>query len=265
MLLSAQTFLVTRGLDFVVSIVAAIAVYLLGRWAIRGIRSLVRSGLERERFDPTLAKYLDQTTGVVLTIVLVVLVLGVLGVQTSSLAGILAAAGVAVGVAWAGLLSNIAAGFFIVSLRPFKRGDAVQIAGVIGEVEQIGLFGTQLLAPDGTKAIIGNAKVLGEIVHNFSTGPHRRIDARVQLPWASDPGPFYAALRDRLASEEKVLKTPPPIVETIEHTGAGPVATVRPFCHPADYGEVLFLTNRIIAEEIQRARLAAPTVTPGVK
>jgi small conductance mechanosensitive channel len=264
MLQTAKNFLVTRGVDFVLSVAAAIVVYLVGRWAIRGVRALARRGLEREHFDPTLAKYLDQTIGVVLTILLVVVALGVLGVQTSSLAGMLAAAGVAIGVAWAGLLSNIAAGFFIVSLRPFKRGDSVQIAGVTGEVEQIGLFGTVVLTGDGTKAIIGNAKVLGDTVHNFSTCPHRRVDARAQLPWASDPRVFYDALRTRFAAEEKILKTPPPIVETIDHNAAGPVAAIRPFCLPADYGDVVFVANRIIAEEISKAGLVAPSAA-GIK
>ena len=164
MLETARNFLVTRGVDFGLSVLAAIALYVLGRWAIRGIRAIARRMLERENFDPTLARYLDQTIGVVLTVLLVVLMLGAVGVQTSSLAGILAAAGVAVGVAWAGLLANIAAGFFIVALRPFKRGDSVLIATVAGEVDRIGLFGTVLNAADGTRIIIGNAKILGDVV-----------------------------------------------------------------------------------------------------
>jgi small conductance mechanosensitive channel len=237
----------------------------VGRWVIWGLRGVVRRGLEHRKLDPTLSRYIDQSLGVLLTILLVVTALGVLGVQTNSLAGLLAAAGVAVGVAWSGLLSNIAAGLFMVSLRPFKKGDTVQIAGVLGDVELLGLFGTTLLTPDGTKVVVGNARALGDNIHNLSGGPHRRIDARAQLPWACDTNAFYAALRNRLAQEPTVLKSPPPVVETIEHNATGPLAAIRPCSLPSDYGDVFFLTHRIVAEEIVKAGITAPNPNPQVK
>ena len=258
MIETAKNFLVTKGVDFVVQVIAAIALYILGRWVIWGLRGVVRRALEHRKLDPTLSKYIDQTLGVVLTILLVVLALGVIGIQTTSLAGLLAAAGVAFGIAWSGLLSNVAAGVFMVSLRPFKKGDTVQIAGVLGEVELIGLFGTTLLTPDGIKVVVGNARALGDNIHNFTGGPHRRVDARAQLPWACDTQAFYDILRQRFAQEPKVLKSPVPVVETIEHNAAGPVAAIRPCCLPGDYGEVFYLTHRIVAEEILKAGVAAP-------
>jgi small conductance mechanosensitive channel len=265
MMETARNFLVTRGVDFVLQVLAAIALYLIGRWVIRGTRGFVRRALEHRQLDPTLSKYIDQTLSVVLTLVLVLAALGVLGVQTNSLAGLLAAAGVAVGVAWSGLLSNIAAGVFMVSLRPFKKGDTVQIGGVLGDVEQIGLFGTSLLAPDGTKVIVGNARALNDNIHNLSAGPHRRIDARAQLPWACDPAAFYDAVRNRLAQEPKVLKSPAPVIETVDHNAAGPVAAIRPHCAPVDYGDVFFLTQRIVAEEIVKAGFVPPNPNAGLK
>ncbi len=265
MMETAKNFLVTKGLDFLVQVMAAIALYVIGRWVIWGVRGFVRRALEHKKLDATLAKYIDQTLGAVLTILLVFAALGVLGIQTNSLAGLLAAAGVAVGVAWSGLLSNVAAGVFVVSLRPFKKGDTVQIGGVLGDVDQIGLFGTSLLAPDGTKVIVGNARALNDNIHNLSGGPHRRVDVRAQLPWACDPSVFYGAIQARFAQEPKILKSPPPIVETTEHNAAGPVAAIRPYCIPADYAEVFFLTNRIVAEEILSAGLAAPHPAASIK
>ena len=259
MMETAKNFLVTRGVDFLVQLLAAVALYVVGRWVIRLARGMVRRALEHRQLDPTLAKYIDQTLGVVFTILLVIAALGVMGVQTNTLAGLLAAAGVAVGVAWSGLLSNIAAGLFMVSLRPFKKGDTVQIGGILGDVELIGFFGTSLLAPDGTKVIVGNAKALADNIHNFSGVPHRRVEARAQLPWACDPGAFYEAIRKRLAQEPKVLADPPPLVETLDNNAAGPVAVIRPYCVPADYGEVFFFTNRIVAEEIAKRGLQPPS------
>ena len=95
--------------------------------------------------------------------------------------------------------------------------------------------------------------------------PHRRIDARVQLPWGCDTSAFYDRLRKRLAQEPKVLALPAPIVETLDNNAEGPVAVIRPFCIPADYGEVFFLTNRIVTEELAKAGFAAPNPSPLVK
>ena len=253
-----KAFLVTRGVDFAVQIAAAIALYVIGRWVIWAVRGVVRRALAHEKFDATLSKYLEQTLGVVLTIVLILAVLGVLGVQTTSLAGLLAAAGVAVGVAWSGLLSNFAAGIIVVGLRPFKKGDTVQIGGVVGEVLEIGLFGTSLLGGDGARVMIGNSRVFSENIHNLSAGPHRRIEARAQLPWAADSAAFYAAVRARLAQEPGILPAPPLVVETFEHNASGPVAIVRAFCAPQDYGDVYFVTQRILGEELVKAGFTAP-------
>lgn len=265
MMETAKNFLVTRGVDFLIQLLAAIAFYVVGRWVIRGARAFVRRALEHRRLDPTLARYVDQTLGVVLTILLVIAALGVAGVQTNTLAGLLAAAGVAIGVAWSGLLSNIAAGLFMVALRPFKKGDTVQIGGIVGDVELIGFFGTSLLAPDGTKVMVGNAKALADNIHNLSAVPHRRIEARAQLPWGCDVSAFHENVRKRLAQEPKILALPAPIVETFDNNAAGPLSVIRPFCVPADYAEVFFITNRIVAEEIAKAGLGPPSPTALLK
>ncbi|MEO5763181.1 MAG: mechanosensitive ion channel domain-containing protein [Vicinamibacteria bacterium] len=256
-----KNFLVTRGVDFIVQLMAAIALYVLGRWVIWALRGMVRRALAHEKFDPTVSKYLEQTVSVVLMIVLALAVLGALGVQTTSLAGLLAAAGVAIGIAWSGLLANFAAGIIVVTLRPFKKGDTVQLGGVVGEVLEIGLFGTLLAAGDGARVIVGNSRAFSDNIHNLSTGAHRRVEAHAQLPWAADPAAFYAAMLARLAEEPKVLKMPATVAETLEHNATGPVAIIRAHCLPTDYGEVFFLTQRVIGEEIVKAGFGSPNPT----
>ncbi len=251
-------FMVPRGLDLLVQALSALLLFIVGRWVIWAVRGTVRRGLAHRKLDVTLARYIDQSLGVLLTLLLVVAALGVLGVQTNSMAGLLAAAGLAIGVAWSGLLSNIAAGIFMVILRPFKKDDTVRIGGALGSVEEIGLFVTKLLAPDGSKVIVGNTRAFSDNIENLSAGPYRRYETKAQLPWAYDPGAFYQGLRARLGSEVKILKDPAPVVETIEHSPIGPVAVVRSFCHPPDYLEVLFLTQRILGEEIRKAGIPAP-------
>lgn len=265
MIETIKGLLIPRGLELIVHVLSAVLVYIVGRWVIWALRGAVRRAIQHRKLDPTLARYIDQSVGVVLTLVLVLVALGVLGVETTSLAGLVAAAGVAIGLAWSGLLSNLAAGVFMVIFRPFKKGDNVQIGGVSGTVEELGLFGTTLLAFDGTKIVVGNTKAFNENIHNLSAIPHRRVEARVQLPWGCDTGAFYAAVRARLVQEPKVLRDPELVIETVEHNAAGPVATVRPFCDPVNYADVLFLTHRIIGEEVRKAGIEAPNPLVGIK
>lgn len=253
-----EQFLATRGPEFLLQLTAAIALYIVGRWVIWAMRALLRRAFEHRKLDPTLSKYIDESLGVILTILLVIAALGLLGVPTNSLAGLLAAAGVAVGVASSGLLSNVAAGIFMVALRPFKKGDTVKIGGILGSVQELGLFGTTLEAVDGSRVIVANAKAFADNIHNLSAVPHRRVEVKAQLPWGCDTTPLYEALRARLLLEPKILGTPVLMVETLEHNAVGPVATLRPYCQPSDYVEVLFLTQRILGEELRKAGINAP-------
>src|SRR4051794_33060052 len=137
-------------------IAGAVALWIIGRWLIGfGIR-LLGKALARERFDATLTRYMQTGLSVVLNIALVVALLGFFGVETTTFAALIAAGGVAIGVAWGGLLSNFAAGAFLVFLRPFRVGDAVTAGGVTGTVDEIGLFGTVINTPDNVRTIVGN-------------------------------------------------------------------------------------------------------------
>ena len=113
---------------------------------------------------------------VLLNIALIVALLGFFGVETTTFAALLAAGGVAIGVAWSGLLANFAAGVFIVILRPFKVGDFVTAGGVIGTISHIGLFGTNIDTPDNVQTMVGNNKILSDTIQNFSSNPYRRVD-----------------------------------------------------------------------------------------
>ena len=156
--------------------------------------------------DATLARYFQTGVGVTLNIALVVALLGFFGVETTSFAALVAAGGVAIGVAWGGLLSNFAAGAFLVFLRPFKVGDFVSAAGVIGTVDAIGLFGTTINTPDNVLTIVGNNKVFSENIQNFSANPYRRVDLTVDDQQRRRPSPARSdLLKDRLRTIPNVL------------------------------------------------------------
>ena len=170
----------------------------------------------------------------------------------------LAAGGVAIGVAWGGLLSNFAAGAFLVFLRPFKIGDAVTAAGVSGTVEAIGLFGTTINTADNVLTIVANNKIFSDTIQNFSANPYRRVDLTATINNTVDHHDAIRILKSRLATIPNVLATPAPEVDVLQFTAAGPMLCVRPYCANAHYWQVYFDTNRLIREAFGEANFPPP-------
>src|SRR5271157_587974 len=127
----------------------------------------------KQKIDPTLIRYVNNTLAALLNIVLAVAILGFFGVETTSFAALLAAAGVAIGMAWSGLLGNFAAGVFLIILQPFKVGDFVTAGGITGTIKEVGLFVTAIDTPDNVHAVVGNGKILGDTIQNFSHNSYR--------------------------------------------------------------------------------------------
>jgi small conductance mechanosensitive channel len=239
-------------------LLGAIALWIVGRLIIRGVRSLTRAAGQRRHLDPTLVRYADSALNIALQILLVVAILSLFGVETATFAGLLAAGGVAIGLAWSGLLSNFAAGVFMIVLRPFKVGDFVTASGVTGDVQEIGLFVTCINTMDNVRTFVGNAKVFGDTIQNFTANAYRRVELTAQLPHGVDPQDAIRRLKARLATLPHVSKDPPPQVEVVSFTLAGPVLAVRPFTHNSTYWDVFFATNAAIASEFGEAGYPVP-------
>jgi len=240
-------------------VAGALILWLVGRRLIGFSVRMLSRALASQRFDATLSRYLETGLSVLLNAVLMVVILGFFGVETTTFAALLAAGGVAVGVAWGGLLANFAAGVFLVFLRPFKVGDVVAIGGVTGTVEAIGLFGTVLNTPDNVMTIIGNNKVFSETIQNFSASAYRRIDLTATISHAVDHRVATRLLKARLAQIPNVLTTPAPVVEILQLTPAGPLLCVRPFSSNQHYWQVYFDTNRVIRESFGEAGFPVPS------
>lgn len=251
---SALPFIILIG----TKLLGAIALWVVGRLLIRGVRAAIRRGGERRNFDKTLIRYLDSATNVMLQILLLVAVLSVFGVATTSFAGVLAAAGVAIGMAWSGLLSNFAAGVFMMILRPIKAGDFVTIGGVTGTVQEIGLFVTSLDTPDNVRTFIGNSKVFGDTIQNYSINSVRRVELTAQLAHGVDPVDAMRRLRARLATIPHVATQPAPEIDLLSFNMAGAVLAVRPYTHTDHYWSVYFATNDAISDEFGKAGYPAP-------
>jgi len=234
------------------------ALWLVGRRLITFALRVLRSALAREQFDPTLARYFQTGLNIILNVALVVAILGFFGVETTTFAALIAAGGVAIGVAWGRLLSNFAAGAFLVFLRPFKTGDAVTAGGVTGTVDAIGLFGTTINTADNVLTIVANNKIFSDTIQNFSANPYRRVDLTATINNAVDHREAIRILKSRLSTIPNVLATPEPEVDILQFTPAGPLLCVRPCCANAHYSQVYFDTNRLIRESFDEAKFPAP-------
>ena len=244
MLETAGPMLIAFGLK----LLGAIAAYIVGRMLIGFASNLVQRALERQKVEPTVIRYIGSIITVALNIILVVAILGYFGVETTSFAALVAGLGIAVGAAWGGLLSNFAAGVFILVLRPFKVGDYVLAGDVEGTVRMLGLFNTIIDSPDNVQTMVGNTKIMSGTIKNFTHNPYRRVDLTAQLDHSVDPADAVRRLKEALPKIANVVAAPAPDVEILTFNERGPVLAVRPYCNTAHYWQVYFDGNRTIRE-----------------
>jgi small conductance mechanosensitive channel len=254
-----QNFLSTTATELGIKILAAIAFWIVGRWLIGRVVDLMQAAMSRNHVDPTLTKYLGSIVAVMLNIALVLGILGYFGIQTTSFAALIAGAGVAIGVAWSGMLGNFAAGAFMLVLRPFKVGDFVGIGGQVGTVKELGLFATTIITPDNVVTLIGNGKVFGEVISNFSATPARRVERTAQLAGGVDALDAIARFKAAVAAIPNVVQQPAPEVNVLDINLVGTVIAVRPYCHTDHYWQVYFDTNEAILRVAKEAGWPAPT------
>jgi small conductance mechanosensitive channel len=239
-------------------ILGALALYIIGRWLIAGVVGAVQRVLTKQRLEPTVLRFIGNTLSVALHVTLVVAILGYFGVQTTSFAALIAAMGLAVGMAWAGLLANFAAGAFLLVLRPFKVGDFISAGGITGVVHEIGLFVTTFDTPDNIRTFVSNNKIFSDTIQNYSANAYRRVDLTAQISGAADPHAVIARLRERVTSVANVAKEPAPDVTILNFSPFGPVLAVRPYCHNDVYWQVYFDTNMVIREVCGDAAFPGP-------
>jgi small conductance mechanosensitive channel len=254
-----EGFLRDTALAIAIKVLAALAFWIIGRWLIGMVISIMRKAMDRNKVDPTLTKYTGSIVNVALNIALVLGILGYFGIQTTSFAALVAGAGVAIGVAWSGMLGNFAAGAFMLILRPFKVGDFVSIGGIVGTVHELGLFATTIVTPDNVMTLVGNGKVFGDTIQNFSALPARRVERTAQLAGGVDPLEAIERLKAAVAKIPNVLDKPAPEVSLLDINLVGTVIAVRPYCHTDHYWQVYFDTNEAIVRVAQEAGWPAPT------
>jgi small conductance mechanosensitive channel len=244
--------------EFGIDLIAAIATLLIGIWIAKWIRRVVRRVLSRTNFDEILIRFLGNLVYTGRLAVVVLAAVAQLGVQTASLIAVLGAAGLAVGLAMQGSLSNFAAGVLMLIFRPFKAGHYVECAGTAGVVDDVHIFNTRLRTPDNKVVIVPNSEIYSGTITNYSALETRRLSLVYGVSYAEDIDKVKAVIHDVLAADQRVLSDPAPTVALLELADSSVNFAVRPWVATADYWPVLFDLNETIKKRFDAEGISIP-------
>jgi len=232
--------------EYVLNLIAALLIFFIGRWVAGRVTSMLESFLTRQKLEPMLTKFVVNLIYYALWTFVLLAALGRLGIQTTSFIAVLGAAGLAVGLALQGSLSNFAAGVLIILFRPFKFGDFIEAAGVAGTISDIQIFNTVLSSPDNVKIIVPNAQILAGCVKNYSALPTRRIEIKVGVSYKDDLKKVRHVLQGLADADTRILKEPVCLIAVKEMGESSVDFIIRPWVKSPDYWNVFFdLTERI--------------------
>lgn len=249
---------VQQGPEIGMKIVTAILVFVIGRWLAQFATSLLRKALARTDMEDTLEKFLCNIAYTALLAVVIIATIGQLGIETTSLLAVLGAAGLAVGLALQGSLSNFAAGVLIVAFRPYKVGDVIEAGGETGKVNEVQIFTTILTTPDNKRVIVPNSQIMNGTITNYSANGTRRVDLVVGCGYSDDIDEVYKVLQDIINADERILKDPAPVIALNELADSSVNFIVRPWVSVADYWDVYNDVTEQVKRRFDAAGLNIP-------
>ncbi len=236
----------------------AILVFIAGKFIIRSLHSWIRKIMVRRETDASLTSFVLSLVKITLYFILIVTVIGILGIETSSFLALFASAGVAVGLALSGTLQNFAGGVLILLLKPYKVGDFIEAQGFSGTVKEIQIFNTVINTPDNKAIIIPNGGLSTSSINNYSLEQRRRIDWSIGVAYGTDMERARAAILEILATEEKLEKTPAPVVWINELADSSVNLTVRAWVPTAEYWDVYFRMNELFYKRLPEQGIEFP-------
>jgi small conductance mechanosensitive channel len=249
-----QEMFVTQGLRFL----GGLAVFFVGLIIAKSVRRAVRRVFDKLDLDVTLEKFLTSLSYYVVLVVAGVAAMGMMGIEMASFVTVLGAAGLAIGLALQGTLSNVSSGVMLLLFRPFKVGDWVDAGGVAGTVDTIGLFSTTLNTGDNVHIIIPNSSIYGGTIKNYSFNETRRNDMVVGVSYDDDLQLAMETIKSVLDADERVLKNPEYLVAVMELADSSVNFVVRPWCAASDYWGLRFDLNRAFKEKLEAAGCSIP-------
>ena len=244
--------------EYGIKIIGAIVIWIVGAWIIKKLIKGVRTLMIKREYDESLQKFLLNLIGWVLKILLILTILSQLGIETTSFAAILAAAGLAVGLALQGSLSNFAGGVLIMIFKPIKIGDLIEAQGEIGVVKEIEIFTTKLIGLSNKEIIIPNGTLSNGTIVNYTTEGTRRVDLVFGVGYDSDIKKTKEVLMNVLTSHPLVLEDPAPSVNVSELADSSINFAVRPFCNTEDYWALYFDITENTKEALDAAGIEIP-------
>ncbi len=251
-----------KGIDFAVfygpRVIGAFLIYLIGSWVINKIVGAARNILAKGSYDESLQRFLLSMASWALKVFLIIIVISQLGVDVTTFAAVIAAAGLAVGLALQGSLSNFAGGVLIMIFKPYKIGDLIEAQGITGSVKEIEIFTTKLITAENKLAIVPNGAMGNGNIINYTAEGRMRVDTMVGIGYGEDIKKAKEVLLEMLASNPKVLRNPAPSVNVLELADSSVNLAVRPFCKPEDYWDVFFATVEGTKLALDKAGIEIP-------
>lgn len=244
--------------DYALPLVWAIIIFIVGRIVARIVSNVIAKMMAKSNVDETLIKFAKSITYVALMIFVILAALGKLGIETTSFAAIIAAAGLAIGLSLQGTLGNFAAGVMLILFRPFKVGDFVEAGGVAGIVEEIQIFSTKMRSGDNKEITVPNGQIVGSTITNYSAKETRRIDLVIGVGYDDDLKKVRAALEDVINSDERILKDPEVTIGVLELGDSSVNFAVRPWVKSGDYWPVLFELQETIKLRFDAEGISIP-------
>ena len=252
------TFLKTSALDFGIALLTAIVIFYVGRMVVRMITRGMRKVMDARQVDKTLVTFVSNLVHMILMVVVAIAAVGALGVQTTSFIAILGAAGLAVGLALQGSLSNFAAGVLIIIFRPYKVGDWIEGGGVSGSVVEVQILTTILKTGDNKQVIVPNSQIMGSIITNYSANDTRRVDMVVGVSYEDDLDKVRKTIEELIAADDRILDDPAPTIAVSELADSSVNFVVRPWVNTADYWGVMFDLTEAIKKRFDQDGISFP-------
>jgi small conductance mechanosensitive channel len=251
---SVMAFVTTYGLRIVI----AILIFVIGKWIAGVVKKLIRRGMEKSEMDPILIGFLSNIAYYLLMVMVVISAISQLGIKTTSFVAVLGAAGLAVGLALQGSLSNFASGVLIIMFRPFKIGDFVEAGGVNGVIDEIGILVTKMHTPDNKGIIVPNSQVMGGHIVNFNAHETRRCDMVFGIGYGDDIDKAKQIIADVIAADDRCLKDPAVTIALSELADSSVNFVVRPWVKASDYWGVFFDTHETIKKRFDAEGVSIP-------
>lgn len=223
------------AMPMAINILSALAIFVIGRWIIGKLMRLIKTLMDKRNIDEALTGFITSILSFALTFMLLLMAVEQLGINTTSFFAVLGAAGLAVGLALKDSLSNFAAGVMLIVFKPFKAGDFVSCAGIDGSVETITIFNTLFTTTDNKQVIVPNGQIYSGVIINYSAKPTRRVDMTIGVGYEDDLKLAQKLMLDFLENDERVLKSPAPVVAVNELGDNSINFTVRPWTKSEDY------------------------------